>query len=259
VDKKGRKMKERLFSLVEIEINHSCNLACSYCPNSNSERIEKGEMSLEQFNLITDQLAELNYEGLVSFHFYNEPLLCTKLNEFTAILKNKLPKVRLQIYSNGLFLTLSRTMELFEKGVDFFVITKHEAIKGNFVFDETYEKLEEKYRNKIVYKNFKDIELNNRGGLIPHLSENKEKNYTEFPCMIANMFTVITLKGNVLPCYEDFNQAEVMGNVNEDHIKEIWNSNHYTKFRQKLRTKRRLSDSNLCKQCNNFTIISGEW
>lgn len=252
-------MKEKLFSLVEIEINHSCNLACSYCPNAKNERIEKGEMTIQQFNLIVEQLTEINYEGLVSFHFYNEPLLCTKLNEFTKLLKSKLPKARLQIYSNGLFLNLSRTLELFEIGVDFFVITKHEAIKGSFVFDETYKKLSDEFRKKIVYKDFKEIELNNRGGLIPHLSNNKEKNYSEFPCMIANMFTVITLKGNVLPCYEDFNQTEVMGNINENHIKDIWNSDHYTKFRQDLRKKRRLSNSELCKQCNNFTIISGEW
>jgi radical SAM protein with 4Fe4S-binding SPASM domain len=252
-------MNDPLFSLVEIEINHSCNLACSYCPNATAQRIETGEMSETQFRKIMIQLKDLGYKGLVSFHFYNEPLLCSKLNLFTAILKTELPEVRLQIYSNGLFLTLERTMELFEIGVDFFVITKHEAVKGDFVFEKTYKKLDDEFKKKIILKNFEEIELNNRGGLLPHLSENKEKDYSEFPCMIAKMFTVITLKGNVLPCYEDFNQTEVMGNINDNHIKEIWNSEHYSKFRNDLRKKRKLSDSALCKQCNNFTVISGEW
>lgn len=252
-------MNKPLFSLIEIEINHSCNLACSYCPNANHERIEKGEMSTQQFLKIIGQLKDIEYSGLVSFHFYNEPLLCSKLNEFTEILKQYLPKTRLQIYSNGLFLNLERTMELFALGVDYFIITKHEMIKNDFVFDKTYEALSEELKKKVVYKNYQDIELNNRGGLIPHLSENKEKDFSEFPCMIANLFTVITIKGNVLPCYEDFNQSEVMGNINDNHIQEIWNSGKYMEFREVLRKKRKNSKSELCKNCNNFTVISGDW
>lgn len=248
-----------MFKLIEIEINHHCNLACSYCPNSKFERVEKGEMDTELFTRLMTQLKDLDYDGFVLFHFYGEPLLCSKLNDFILIMKEYIPKARLQIYSNGLFLNYERTMELFKLGVDFFVITKHEEIKGNFVFDQTIEKLEKHYKEKIIYNKFSEIELNNRGGLLPHLESKGEKDFSSFPCMIAQLYTVITLKGNVLPCYEDFNQTETMGNIKEQHLRDIWNSDRYINFRSVLKKKRALSNSNLCRKCDNFTVIAKEW
>lgn len=250
---------DNLFSIIEIEINSNCNLACSYCPNADHNRIESGEMTKETFSVLMDQLKELKFEGIVSFHFYNEPLLCKQLNYFVGELKKELPKVRLQIYSNGMFLNFERTTELFSLGVDYFVITKHEKIQANFIFDKTYELLNESLKKRVIYKYFEDIELNNRGGLLPHLSQNKEKDYSMFPCMIAKMFTVITLKGNVLTCYEDFNQEQVMGNIRVDTLRNIWFSSKYIKFRKELAKKRIDSSYELCRNCNNFTVISSEW
>jgi radical SAM protein with 4Fe4S-binding SPASM domain len=251
-------VKENNFSLIEIEINHSCNLACSYCPNALHKRIETGEMSTELFTNLMQQLEEKDYQGLVSFHFYNEPLLCSKLDLFVEILKAHVPKARLQIYSNGQFLNFKRTMELIELGVDYFCITKHEQMKAGYVFDTTIEMLSEENKKKVTYHKFSQIELNNRGGLLPHLNK-KEKNYSGFPCMIAQVFTVVTLKGNVLPCYEDFNQTEVMGNIGEKNIFEIWKSAPYVNFRKELKSKRSDSSSELCKKCDNFTIVSDDW
>ena len=248
-----------MFKLIEIEINHHCNLSCSYCPNSKFERIEKGEMATELFIRLMSQLRDIEYNGLVMFHFYGEPLLCSKLDEFIKIMKEYIPDARLQIYSNGLFLNFKRIMELFHLGVDYFVVTKHEEIKENFIFEKTLDKLEQKYKERIIYNKYTEIELNNRGGLLPHLEKKGEKDFTGFPCMIAQLYTVITLKGNVLPCYEDFNQTEVMGNIGENSIKEIWNSPRYVEFRSFLKKKRGLSNSNLCKNCDNFTVISKDW
>ena len=246
------------FSLIEIEINHSCNLACSYCPNALHKRKETGEMSTELFTRLMKQLKDKDYQGLVSFHFYNEPLLCSKLDLFIEILKKHFPKARLQIYSNGQFLSYKRTMELIDLGVDYFCITKHEQMKAGYIFEKTLEQLSEENKKKVTFHKFNQIELNNRGGLLPHLNK-EEKNYSNFPCMIAQVFTVVTLLGNVLPCYEDFNQTEVMGNVGEMNIYDIWDTEHYSKFRKDLKKKRSNSSSELCKKCDNFTIVSDDW
>ncbi len=252
-------MKEKMFNLIEIEINHGCNLSCSYCPNSSYERIEQGEMKIEVFELLMQQLKDLDYQGLVSFHFYNEPLLCSKLDLFVKLLKEYIPKARLQIYSNGLFLNYERTMELIEKGVDYFCITKHEKMKENYVFDQTMKKLSDENKKKVIYNSYTQIELNNRGGLLSHLENRTKKNYSKFPCMIAQVFTVVTVKGNVLPCYEDFNQTETMGNIQQMHIRDIWKQERYQKFRKELKKARENSSSSLCQNCDNFTVVSNEW
>lgn len=248
----------KYFSLIEIEINHSCNLACSYCPNAEHKRIETGEMDTDLFKKLMKQLAEIDYDGLVSFHFYNEPLLCSKLDLFVGLLRDMVPKARLQLYSNGLFINYKRFRELVDLGVNYFCITRHEGIKEDFAFQKTLDQLTPEELKKVIFHNYKQIELNNRGGLLPHLN-NEKKDFSKFPCQIAQMFTVVTLKGNVLPCYEDFYQKEIMGNINDTHIKEIWESEHYKNFRRELKSKRSTSSSKLCQNCDNFTVVSDDW
>jgi len=65
---------------------------------------------------------------------------------------------------------------------------------------------------------------------------------------------VITVKGNVLTCYEDYNQKNIMGNINDEHIKEIWLKEDYVKFRNDLKKGFR-SKYEVCKTCNNMQVI----
>ena len=60
---------------IEIEINHDCNRACAYCPNSSLKRKNQGQMSERLFLRLLGQLKEIGYRGRISYHFYNEPLL----------------------------------------------------------------------------------------------------------------------------------------------------------------------------------------
>jgi GTP 3',8-cyclase len=242
------------FKTIDIEISSDCNLKCSYCPIAHQPRLERGLMSHELFSLILDQLADIEFAGIINYHFYNEPLLVEHLDDFIEMSKQRLPLSRSHLYTNGLFLSTKRTYELIEIGVDRFYVTRHEKMK-NFSFDKTWDELpSDLKRDYFFYKPFEDLELTNRSG---EVQEGKflDKLPLSLPCLIPSMSLIITLKGNVLTCYEDYSQKYEMGNITNTHLKEIWSSPKFTTFRQDLLSgKRELYPH--CKKCNNIKIMA---
>ena len=81
----------------EIEINSSCNRACSYCPNSITKRDEIGNMEPNIFHRIITELAKHQFKGRVSYHFYGEPLLSRYLSEYIIYVKKKLPNAKIAL------------------------------------------------------------------------------------------------------------------------------------------------------------------
>lgn len=245
------KLTDTYFSTIEIEINHGCNMSCSYCPNSIAERIEKGHMSYDLFSLIVDQLVEINFSGEMSFSFYNEPLLSPNLVEFIKLAKSKIKKLKIKLYSNGTYINLEKFNLLKNAGVDIFVITLHENAK-NVQFVETYKLLSDDDKMAVIYKDFSELVLTNRGGLLKHITNGRD--LTFLPCLIPEKMITITVEGNVIPCFEDFYQKNQMGNVKEKTLKEIWMSDTYVKFRKDLKLGLRHTNS-VCRSCNRFTVL----
>ena len=237
---------------VEVEINHECNRACVYCPNSKTERKTKGRMSEELFRRVLAQLREIDYKGRISYHFYNEPLLSPDLDKFVGLTREYLPEVRSSIYSNGTLLTEKRFRDLIALGVDRFTITRHHGIK-DFPFAKIYESLEPEMKLKVTYQDYNDLVLSNRGGLLK-VGYKAEKPPLALPCHIPATLLVVTVSGNVLPCFEDYHEGNIMGNVQENTIAEIWRSEKYVQFRAVLRMRQRFKHD-VCKTCNNRLIF----
>ncbi len=236
---------EDLFKIVEIEINSQCNLACDYCPNREFERKEKGEMSLENYGLIIDQLAELRFEGRISHEFYGEPTLHPQFPEIVSLTKKKLPKVKIELYSNATKLSLEKFQDLYERGIDEFIITKHIGVK-KLPIESFYDELTEAQKKVIKIKSHEDLHKTNRGGTLRDIGGDVQH---LLPCYIPEFLLTITVNGNVLPCFEDFFQNHEMGNVFKTPLVEIWNHPEYKKLRRDLRHGlRHLYDT--CKNCN---------
>ncbi|MCO4792916.1 MAG: SPASM domain-containing protein [Bacteriovoracaceae bacterium] len=236
---------------VEIEINSACNMACSYCPNSVAKRVETGEMSEETYSLIMDQLQDLKFRGRISYDFYNEPLLCRNLEKFVSMAHEKLPKSKIIIYTNGTKLTLEKLEALIKCGVCEFVVTEHEdGQKGNDLFTKVYESLDESLKRYILFQKYSEIQLFNRGGVLEHLGPAEKL----LPCQIPANIMTITVKGNVLPCFEDFYQDHEMGNVHNNHLREIWESDKYVTFRDEL-AKGLRHKYKACSGCNRTEVL----
>lgn len=241
----------KYFLGVEIEVNHHCNLACHYCPNSNTERINKGLMSLEQFRNIMNQLQDIGYEGRISYHFYNEPLLHPHLEKMIRMSKEILPKTMSEVFTNGTLLTMEKYKKLREAGVDKFTVTRH---KGNdrISFDETFEHLSDAEKSHVQFYDHSKIIYTSRGGLVDYGSP--IANPSQRMCLIPTCSLVITVNGNVVTCYEDYKEKNVMGNLFNEHLRDIWEKPEYLKFREDLRLGHRYK-YDVCKTCNNFKVI----
>ncbi len=239
-----------VLKMVEIEINHHCNKACSYCPNSVSERKNTGEMSEELFLKLMHDLVAMNYEGSISYEFYNEPMLAKKIMWFVATTRKYLPKSFIYFYSNGTLLNNEKFHQLVELGVDRFVITKHEYTP-QLVFDKVYESLSSELKNKVQYQNYTDLKFTNRGGIV---KAGPDEIPALTPCYLPSFLTVITVNGSVLPCFEDFHEEQVMGNIEKDQLQDIWNNEKFTHFRTQLKRGQRHLHSP-CQNCNRLQVL----
>jgi radical SAM protein with 4Fe4S-binding SPASM domain len=240
------------FMGVEIEINHDCNRACAYCPNSKLVRKNQGQMSESLFLALLRQLQEIDYRGRVSYHFYNEPLLSPNLDRFVDLTREMLPETWIEIYTNGTLLTEERLRTLLRLGVDKFIVTKHHGSKV-YPFEQTYRGLDRETQEKVKFQTYKEVQLTSRGGLVRVGSANR-KPPLDLPCLIPSSVIVITVNGNVLPCFEDYTEQNVMGNLTENSLMDIWNSQKYRSFREDLKARKR-SAHPVCKDCNHTLII----
>lgn len=239
-----------IFSAIEIEINHNCNRSCSYCPNSLFEREEKGEISLDLYKRLMKQLKEFGFKGRVSYDFYNEPLLCSNLDTIVKMTREHLKDVNIELYTNGTLLTKERICSLIEYGVSNFIVTKHEGI-DRYLFDDVYKNLDFETQEKIFYRKYQDVILTNRGGLLENVGEAVES--ALLPCYVPSSVVSVTVLGNVLPCFEDYHQVNVMGNISENHIMDIWNCDRYREFRDMLKKCQR-HKYQTCNKCNRLNV-----
>lgn len=92
---------------VEIEIHSYCNRTCDFCGNSFLDRrSRKTLMDPAIYSKVMDDLASIDYRGVIWYSRYNEPtsdrpLFIERLREARA----KLPNARLQTFTNGDYLT----------------------------------------------------------------------------------------------------------------------------------------------------------
>ncbi len=238
---------------VEIEINHNCNRACSYCPNSSLERKTKGMMSGEFYQFVLQKFADISFTGRISLDFYNEPMLHPQLERLISLTREVLPSTQLHLYSNGTLLTQEKFVSLENLGVARFVITRHEAdvdSKKPYIFDETLKKLTKIQQDKLIYRDHTALRLFNRGGLLKHLGTGLALH----PCHLPSHMMTVTVDGRILSCFEDFNEELVFGDLKTQNLIDIWNSEKYVTFRKNLKRGLRHLHSP-CRNCNRAEVL----
>jgi radical SAM protein with 4Fe4S-binding SPASM domain len=231
---------------IEIETITACNRRCLYCPNSKFERgliKNKKFMDIKLFNKIIDDLAQVNYDGRISPHFYGEPLLDERLLSIIKYTKEKLPNSQIVIFSNGDLLTINKYEELKKAGIHKFIITQHSP-----EMSENMEKLFEYQKNeknpiKIEYlTNLNQGALDNRGGLVNPKKVNKRKR-----CHLPFSVMVVDYKGNVILCCNDYHSSIKFGDLKKEKLFDIWNKPFYKKIRYDLLKGN--FELDICKKC----------
>jgi cyclic pyranopterin phosphate synthase len=227
------------FRSVAIEISTFCNRTCYYCPNS-IEETPVDFMTEKTFNKIIAQLKEINYSGVILYHFYNEPLLDKRLPSFIRHVKKNLPNCVSRIVSNGDFLSVELADNLIDAGVLDIMITIHD-IDGENILNKLGPVLK-KYPEYIHINSIHDKPISNRGGAIKVKHFDKKDTCTD-------PLTSLTLdhNGNVILCCNDYYRKHSFGNITHDRIPEIWHGKDFSRLRKELRNG--ISNLEICRKC----------
>ena len=95
-------MEKKRFKKVYVEITNSCNLKCSFCPES---KRKKEFITVENFEHIINEVKE--YTNLVALHVKGEPLLHPDLKYILEVCKK-----------NGVLVNITTNATLLEKNKD---------------------------------------------------------------------------------------------------------------------------------------------
>jgi GTP 3',8-cyclase len=226
-----------LFSVVEMEVGSRCNRACWYCPVALDPRPPVPvKMPSPVFEALTEQLAELNFGGRISYHFYNEPLLRKDLGRLVSTVDERVPRALQVLYTNGDLLSDSKYAELRAAGIDYFIVTRH---SGGCFPERPFQVVQQSH----------DLVLTNRGGVLTDLPSASPAVRRQ-PCFVASEMLIVTVTGDVVLCYEDSQREHVVGNVLEQHVLDLWRQPRLTELRQALARGER-SVLPMCSQCSN--------
>lgn len=127
-------LKELGYSIIQIETNGKCNMACQFCPYPVKEENESALADNIVYKAI-DEIATLNEElEYLSFSHYNEPLLDERIFGFISYAKNA--GLKTHVITNGLrFAVPSVRSKLAEACPDFIKISLQSVRAETFSYE----------------------------------------------------------------------------------------------------------------------------
>lgn len=229
-----------LFSQVEIETQNRCNGSCAFCPvNRHEDPRPYARMSENLFHDIISQLADIKYSGALSLHSNNEPLMDKRLPEFAVLVKNRLPKARLKMFTNGSLLTLELFRQLMPNFSRLFINNYNSSpvMHPNVQEIHDYCLTEEGQRllsGKTLVIQLRDpnVILSSRGGNAPN--RQPPSSPVAAKCWYPYKQFVIRPDGRVSLCCNDALGQMTLGDINQQPITEIWRGESYRRLRKAM-------------------------
>ncbi len=220
---------------IAIMLSNLCNYASVHtkCPANqiNSKEI----LPLKTVYRVLDELAEINFDGTICFHIYNEPLIDPRLGVFMRYAKEKMPSCTIRLYSNGYYLDQTMVDDLLTLGMDALCVTgygKSEylrliSLELDIPYMVIFGNLDERLD---YYKDTDSVILEN------------------VPCMTFFTQTTIYSNGDLGLCCLDYKHGYCLGNVKEKSLRECLNSDKTVEVQRRLIDGDR-SVYSLCKNC----------
>jgi radical SAM protein with 4Fe4S-binding SPASM domain len=247
-----------LFNYVEIETINRCNSTCSFCPvNRNNDPRPLAKMSENTFHKIIDNLAKLDFRGVISYYSNNEPLIDNRIIEFVKYGVSEIPNAHHQILSNGILLTEDTFQKFIDSGLNYLLIDNY---NDKFKLNSNIKKIYDKYKKETfsldcrIAVRFINQTLSNRGGTAPN--KLKIKKILKAPCYFPFMQLIIRADCGVSLCCNDALGKITLGNVEEQTLEEIWFGQKHLNILKSIRENQR-NDIEICKKCD--IIATKEW
>ena len=260
---------------VFLEPTNYCNIHCTMCPNDRLSR-QKGFMDYDIFRNIIKQIKQ--YSEVVTLHALGEPMMHPRIFEMIEYCKENGLVVMLS--TNATLLTVEKAKMFIRSGVDYLTFALDAATK------ETYERIRKGAKYEKVLKNIENFMIEKKKTKsnvfvalqLVALEENKEEindfirqwkgnkqvniirikpeanitsgelkdNVPSTPCIQVWRNLNINCDGSVVPCCFDNDNKYVMGNVAEQSINDIWNSQRFRDFRKK----QSMREIDICYRCD---------
>ena len=230
-------------AIVEISNSGTCNRVCSFCPRSDPNYPDLKEfISSELHEKIFKQLSEVDYQGVISYSGFNEPLLNKNIYRDIRQARDYLPKAKIEIVTNGDVLNISRLKKLFDHGLTTILISVYDGPEDYAKFEKMCKDANLHYSQYMVRKRYLSedndfgITINNRSGnlasaehkILPLQEPLKKK------CTYPSYTFFIDYNGDVLMCSHDWGKRMILGNMKNQNFLDIWTSKKSNFVRKKL-------------------------
>ena len=266
-----------------VELTSLCNYRCIMCPNKDMDKEAHGTMDFALYKKIIDEAADFAFD--VNLAHRGESLLFPQIEE--AILYAKRKGLFTRLHTNGSLLTEELAHKILGSGLDrlsfsfdgfdkdtyertrvgghfektrqniirFLEIKRGKKLKTPITSIEVinFEYNKRPQAKKEFEAKFKDLpldsfvfkDLHNWAGETSRKHTSKHYSTCTFPWNAL----VVFWDGNVLPCSQDFFGSNILGNVNESSLRDIWNNTRITQLREKLSNKD-IRDLKACRECD---------
>lgn len=191
---------------------------------------------------IADNLRDLDYQGRLSPFGINEPLLDSRMPDIVRLFRGQCRDAFISLASNGDLLTREIYHALMAAGLDGLGVSVYE--------DSGWQRLEPYSRYpKVQLLDLRQVDwFENRGG---EVKRGKFNPVSKLPCIRPFEMLVIRPTGDVVLCCSDMYCDVVMGNVAHQRLEEIWFSNKFRYYRNKLASKTARIGLKLCENCSH--------
>lgn len=218
---------------VYFELSNICNYSFIHkkCPLSLVK--DKKVLSSKIIYKCIDELSTVNYDGVLAFHRYNEPLIDPRLFQFIEYTNKKLPLAKIVIQTNGFYLS--------EEIVKHFEQYKIWTIQVSAYSKSEYERIS-KIVTDIPLRVF-TIELDERESIYDDVPKGCKD-----PCFSSIFDFTVTCEGTVGLCCLDWQNRFIFGDLEKNSISEIISTEYYNKVHNELKNGER--NLLICQHCN---------
>jgi MoaA/NifB/PqqE/SkfB family radical SAM enzyme len=248
INKEDKRGKNSLFKHVKIQTNNLCTRKCPWCYFGQKKYKQKDAwLEGELVYKMIDELKDLNFQGRLGLFEANEPLTDPRICDFIGYAREKLPNAFHMLITNGDLLDKKILNELFEAGLDKLLVSAYEykILKKIEQIKESSPHKEKTEIMDLINGCFYD----NRGGNVEWKDAPTPETPLQADCDRVHKMLYIKPSGKAVSCISDFYEINIVGDVRNSSLFDIWFGEEFQKIRSRLDNKDR-SFSSLCAKCN---------
>ena len=263
-----------MFKKIYLEITNNCNLNCSFCMGNTRK---KEYLKIDRFKNLLNRLE--GYTEYLYFHLMGEPLIHPQINELIDYASTKF---NINITTNGYYIDRikdNKNIRQINISLHSFDDTKNKTLDEylNNIFESVNELSKNTYisyrmwtNNKYKYEIIEHIEEYYNIKIDGHTTI-RDNIFFDFDsefiwpdlnndyynengtCQGLSTHIGILVDGSVVPCCLDYNGQLVLGNIYEDSLDDILNSDKALDMLESF--KQNIKNEELCKHCNFYDRI----